>query len=329
MERPHARAQPHPYYCTTCLTPAPPAPQVVHPLHHAKARLQVTPTHLILTEQSIVPGPGESECPPSIPASPPPECGASMPQPWASARLQQKLGARPPVLRGAASPGQGASGGGGEGEAKGEEEGRGASEGGTPPVQLRSYRLPLASLVAAYRRRVLLRAAALELFFADGSSVLLNFCTRALRDRHQSAQQEEREAAANREQEEGPRGVVHRARDRAKSLLRRAGRGRAEHPTRMAAKAMHTVYRAMLQQPTAQQSRLVQSGRFKRLPAPASAVRRAPWTQLWVQGKLSNLEYLVLLNVAAGRSSHDLSQYPVRSQPCTPPPLHRFHRGAR
>lgn len=290
-------AAPLPRARIVSLTPHLFRPQVVHPLHHAKARLQVTPTHLILTEQSIVPGPGESESPPSIPAPPPPECGASMPQPWASTRLQQELGARAVGQRGAASP-------------AGEE--REGAEVDAPLVQLRSYRLPLASLVAAYRRRVLLRAAALELFFSDGSSVLLSFCTRALRDRHQSAQQEEREAVASRQQEEGPRGVVHRARDRAKSLLRRAGRGRAEHPTRVAAKTMHTVYRAMLHQPMAQQSRLVQSGRFKRLPTPTSAVRRAPWTQMWVQGKLSNLEYLVLLNVAAGRSSHDLSQYPVR-----------------
>lgn len=42
-------------------------------------------------------------------------------------------------------------------------------------------------------------------------------------------------------------------------------------------------------------------------------------TERWVQGSISNFEYLMHLNTLAGRSYNDLTQYPVRSQTPKPP----------
>ncbi|KAK3238272.1 hypothetical protein CYMTET_51703 [Cymbomonas tetramitiformis] len=47
------------------------------------------------------------------------------------------------------------------------------------------------------------------------------------------------------------------------------------------------------------------------LPAPRQLPARAGWTEAWSAGKMTNLEYLMRLNAAAGRSLQDLSQYPV------------------
>eukprot|EP00854_Cymbomonas_tetramitiformis_P005000 gene5000-6089_t len=44
---------------------------------------------------------------------------------------------------------------------------------------------------------------------------------------------------------------------------------------------------------------------------PAEAGVAEGWTEAWSAGKMTNLEYLMRLNAAAGRSLQDLSQYPV------------------
>eukprot|EP00941_MAST-03F_sp_MAST-3F-sp1_P004596 g4596.t1 len=48
-----------------------------------------------------------------------------------------------------------------------------------------------------------------------------------------------------------------------------------------------------------------------KLYAPAQLVAICGWTEQWRQRKISNLEYLMRLNDAAGRTYHDLTQYPV------------------
>ena len=57
--------------------------------------------------------------------------------------------------------------------------------------------------------------------------------------------------------------------------------------------------------------RLVTSPLFAQPLAPRRLLRRARWTARWVAGELSNYEYLMLLNTAAGRTFNDLQQYPV------------------
>ena len=44
---------------------------------------------------------------------------------------------------------------------------------------------------------------------------------------------------------------------------------------------------------------------------PAVFEQRMKLNYAWVQGKLSNFEYLSLLNRYSGRSYHDITQYPV------------------
>ena len=50
---------------------------------------------------------------------------------------------------------------------------------------------------------------------------------------------------------------------------------------------------------------------FRHLYPPAQLVAKAEWTQLWRTRQLSNFEYLMCLNMAAGRSYNDIQQYPV------------------
>lgn len=57
--------------------------------------------------------------------------------------------------------------------------------------------------------------------------------------------------------------------------------------------------------------RLVTSPLFAQPLPPRRLLRRARWTARWQAGELSNYEYLMLLNTAAGRSFNDLQQYPV------------------
>ncbi|KAF0973818.1 hypothetical protein FDP41_007205 [Naegleria fowleri] len=45
--------------------------------------------------------------------------------------------------------------------------------------------------------------------------------------------------------------------------------------------------------------------------SPMDNLQRAGWTKKWQQGKISNFEYLMILNMYAGRTINDLSQYPV------------------
>ncbi len=49
-----------------------------------------------------------------------------------------------------------------------------------------------------------------------------------------------------------------------------------------------------------------------RFVTPAQLVERWQWTTLWARRDLSNFDYLSLLNAASGRTTRDLSQYPVR-----------------
>ncbi len=47
------------------------------------------------------------------------------------------------------------------------------------------------------------------------------------------------------------------------------------------------------------------------LRKPPSLMASAKWTKQWVAGEISNFEYLMHLNTAAGRTYNDLTQYPV------------------
>jgi len=44
---------------------------------------------------------------------------------------------------------------------------------------------------------------------------------------------------------------------------------------------------------------------------PARSLSRYGITQDWVERRISNFQYLLALNAFAGRTVHDLSQYPV------------------
>ena len=50
---------------------------------------------------------------------------------------------------------------------------------------------------------------------------------------------------------------------------------------------------------------------FKHLYSPAQLVAKADWTSLWRTRQMSNFEYLMKLNMAAGRTYNDIQQYPV------------------
>lgn len=104
----------------------------------------------------------------------------------------------------------------------------------------------LGELVQLYTRRYRTRQTAMEFFFADRSSILLNF----------------------------------------------AGEGRV------------TLVQKLL---ATKPPRLDTTG----LLPPEEIFRRSTHTQRWLSGELSNFEYLMWLNTIAGRSYHDLNQYPV------------------
>ena len=44
---------------------------------------------------------------------------------------------------------------------------------------------------------------------------------------------------------------------------------------------------------------------------PRSIFARTQWSELWRRRLISNYEYIIHVNFAAGRSFNDLSQYPV------------------
>jgi len=44
---------------------------------------------------------------------------------------------------------------------------------------------------------------------------------------------------------------------------------------------------------------------------PTHIFQRLPWTELWKKRQISNFEYLMRLNIIAGRSYNDITQYPV------------------
>ena len=57
--------------------------------------------------------------------------------------------------------------------------------------------------------------------------------------------------------------------------------------------------------------RLVTSPLFAQPLTARRLLRRSRWMARWAAGEMSNLEYLMLLNTAAGRTFNDLQQYPV------------------
>jgi hypothetical protein len=44
---------------------------------------------------------------------------------------------------------------------------------------------------------------------------------------------------------------------------------------------------------------------------PADLLKMSDYTQKWCNREMSNFEYLMQLNIIAGRSFNDLSQYPI------------------
>ena len=56
---------------------------------------------------------------------------------------------------------------------------------------------------------------------------------------------------------------------------------------------------------------LINRPMYKTLYSPAQLVAKAGWTQLWHTRQMSNFEYLMKLNMAAGRTYNDIQQYPV------------------
>lgn len=44
---------------------------------------------------------------------------------------------------------------------------------------------------------------------------------------------------------------------------------------------------------------------------PENHFLKAPYTKMWQEGKLSNFEYLMIVNTYAGRTYNDINQYPV------------------
>ncbi|TMW57199.1 hypothetical protein Poli38472_003124 [Pythium oligandrum] len=49
----------------------------------------------------------------------------------------------------------------------------------------------------------------------------------------------------------------------------------------------------------------------KRLLSAERMFGKSKWTEMWMRREISNFEYLMLLNVSAGRSYNDLTQYPI------------------
>lgn len=49
----------------------------------------------------------------------------------------------------------------------------------------------------------------------------------------------------------------------------------------------------------------------KRILSADRMLAKSKWTEMWVRREISNFEYLMLLNVSAGRSYNDITQYPV------------------
>lgn len=68
--------------------------------------------------------------------------------------------------------------------------------------------------------------------------------------------------------------------------------------------ALQKFFRAIRRQPT---PRL----RTPRTLNPRSLIRHSQYTELWRRRQISNFEYLMVLNVMAGRSYNDITQYPV------------------
>lgn len=48
-----------------------------------------------------------------------------------------------------------------------------------------------------------------------------------------------------------------------------------------------------------------------KLLRPAEILRESGFTELWRRRQMSNFEYLMRLNIIAGRSYNDINQYPV------------------
>jgi hypothetical protein len=151
------------------------------------------------------------------------------------------------------------------------EENRSALKGAVEP-DTRPRRIALDEIVAIYPRRFLLRRRALELFLSNGKSYLFH-----LPELAEFPEGEPRAAAGG------------------------GGRGKAPSHSEL-------LHRAVLAQ---RPPRLLASPLFAQPLTPRQLVRRAKWTAKWQAGEMSNYEYLMLLNTAAGRSFADMQQYPV------------------
>ncbi len=137
-------------------------------------------------------------------------------------------------------------------------------------------------LISASKRKFLLRDVALEVFFSDGSSVLVTMSNKGLRDslfndlqaritsKLKDSDLEEAMLLASRQK------IINVGNENVKGIG-------------------STLFHA-----------LINVG-----PAPSASAAFSKITRKWRRGELSNFYYLMLINTIAGRTFNDLTQYPV------------------
>jgi hypothetical protein len=142
-----------------------------------------------------------------------------------------------------------------------------------------------------YTRRYVLQHTALEVFFKDGLSLMVNF-EAALTPAAAAAASGGPAAAL------GPRGSSSSSSGSDYAAFPDTDAGAAATETRDA--AFQTILGLM---PSPADQALYSPG------TPAQLVARRNLTELWRRRGLSNLEYLLQLNCLAGRTYNDISQY--------------------
>ena len=153
-------------------------------------------------------------------------------------------------------------------------------------------------LASIHRRRCQLRPTGIELLCRDGSSHLLSFGSK-----------KERETVFGL--------IAKRAEARNRSRAGQKGRTDSNGAGSPSAANVITTLSPALNRSPSLTSNSVSSTFSPFLPAELDGsiiIKQkhiAAITDRWVQGQLSNYEYLMFINTAAGRSFNDLTQYPV------------------